>query len=306
MGEEKQLTVKDAYQEYLEKIELDAAKVCSEFMDPRRITALLIGEAVRAPDLYECMKTPEGRLSIMNFYMLSAQVGLEPGIALGLLYAIPKTIKGKIQILPVIGYKGYCELAHRSGSIRRISANPFYKGEVEGGWLKISKEPPDIQHTYSPTVNESDENLAGVYAVVETTTGGKYVLVMSREKVLARAQRGGSYNSNYSPWKSDFAAMARKTVIRSLLSGGLVPLSSELRKALSDDGDSVTYEGHEPHTEEEPIEPPKRPAPRSKKSGAEDVRGALGIDRDRVVDADFEEVPKGSGNPFDDAPDTMT
>lgn len=293
--EKKALTVKDVYEEQLSKLESDAAKV-AQAIDPDKITALMVGEAARNPALYECVKTAPGRVSIVNFYMLSAQLGLEPGSAMGLLYAIPKKVKGDVCILPIIGYKGYCELAHRTGKIKRIAANPFYKGEMEGGSLRISKEPPDIQHSYDPSVNESDNNLAGAYALVETTDGGKYLLVLSINQIIERAKRGGSYGSSYSPWKTDRAAMARKTVLRALLSGGLVPLSTELRQALAEDGDSQYEQSNDAVDPDVQV---SEPEVKVRKSGSDKLKDALNMKEDTVIDVPHEEV---QDNPFDGPP----
>jgi recombination protein RecT len=278
------MTVKDAFAKQLDRVREEADKVCSEYIKTAKISALLLAEAQKTPDIYECMKTPRGRTSIVNFYMLAAQLGLEPGSAMQMLYAIPKKMKGEYCILPVIGYKGYCELAHRTGKIKRIAANAFYEGEVNES-LVITKEPPDVRHTYDPSIDESDEKLCGVYAMVETEGGGRYLLVMNREKIIGRAKRGGSWNAEYSPWKTDFAAMARKTVLRALLSGGLVPISTELRTAISQDGDGVNDEEHTQETTRVEVE--RHPQPR-KTTGEDDVVAAL---KGNVIDVTFDDAP---------------
>jgi recombination protein RecT len=265
------------YLEQLEKNE-SIAKVVSKEVTPKRIAALFIAEAARQPDLYECMETPEGRRSIVTFFMLSSQLGLEPGSGLGLLYPTTRKIKGKRQIVPIVGYRGLATLARRSGEIVRVNAAPFYQDEIDKGLVTVSREPPDVVHRWASNVVRSTDTLVGAYAVVELKGGGKAVLVMDRSDIEARRRRSPTANSEYSPWATDYDAMARKTVLRALLNGGTVPLSTEARTA-------ITADDREPELDDddatvEPVRP---------ESGRDAVRQALGIEGDPLAPVEEEQ-----------------
>jgi recombination protein RecT len=278
-------------------------RLAAKHLTPERISSLLLTEAVKTPALYDTMTSQRGRDSIVNFYILANQIGLEPGSAMGLLYSVPKRIKGTWCILPIIGYKGYCELARRSGEIKRINAEVFYQVEVNKHLIRIKREPPDVNHNWDPTIEYDDKDLVGAYAVVELKDGGKHVLVMNRKQLLARAQRGGSFNSSYSPWKSDFAAMCRKTVLRALLTDGTVPMNSEARQALAEDGDAIQFQSAEPagevviDPEHGAVDAQTGEVLETQTSGQDKLKEALGMDNGSpaTIDAEWREVPP---NPF--------
>lgn len=261
---------------YLEQLEQNEsiAKVVSKEVTPQRIAALFIAEAARQPDLYKCMETGEGRRSIVTFFMLSSQLGLEPGAGLGLLYPTTRRIKGKIQIVPIVGYRGLATLARRSGEIVRVNAAPFYQDELDKHLIVVSREPPDVVHRWASGVVRTTDTLVGAYAVVELKGGGKSVLVMDREEIEARRRRSPTANSEYSPWTTDYDAMARKTVLRALLNGGTVPLATEARTALAADELEPEPELQDDEGTVEPV----RPA-----TGRDAVRQALGLEGDPLA-----------------------
>ena len=167
--------------------------------------------------------------------MLSAQLGLEPGGTLGHIYFIPFRDKRRNETTctPIIGYKGYLELARRSGEVARLDARVVYTGEpfaVEAG-LK-----PDIKHTIRGDIDRSDKNVVASYAVAILKDGSEYFEVLWRSEIDAtqRASRAGRAG----PWKDYYARMARKTAIRTLFNGGCVPISFEVATAIELDGDN--------------------------------------------------------------------
>jgi len=199
------------------------SSVIPKHLTPERLARLLVGEGRRNPKLFEC--EPE---SVVNAIMVSSQLGLEPGGALGHIYLIPY----KRECTVIIGYKGLLELARRSGQVKRINAQVVYRDEYEKGLVKISVEPPTIEHAFSlDDIDRDPKNIIAAYAVVEFKDGSKVQGVLTRADILKRKAKGG--NRRFSPWDSDFAAMARKSAIRALLNGGLVPLSSEIMNGIS-------------------------------------------------------------------------
>lgn len=126
---------------------------------------------------------------------------------LGFAYVVPYKNVPQFQI----GYKGLIQLALRTGAYRYINADVVYEGEYKGadkltGEIDISGE-------------KVSDTVVGYFAYIETTNGFKKALYWDKNRVSAHAQKfSKSYSSSNSVWKSDFDAMAMKTVLRNLLS----------------------------------------------------------------------------------------
>lgn len=157
--------------------------------------------------------------------LVAAELGLEPGGALGQLYLVP--FKGKCTA--IIGYKGFLELARRSGQLKSIRCVVVYAKEAfrvtEGLHFDITHE-----RSFSPDRGEATH----VYAIAELTDGTVQFEVMTRIQV--EAVRSRSLASQSGPWVTDWEEMAKKTVFRRLAKW--LPLSSErFDKALEVDND---------------------------------------------------------------------
>ncbi len=235
------------------------AKVLPKHLTPERFIRLVLDIAIESPRVMECTSA-----SVQIALLKCAELGLEPGSALGHIYLIPYENKrrGVYELKPMIGYKGYTELAYRAGRVKRIGAEAFYGVEVDQGLVSISREPPDIAHKWHPDIVKDPEDLVGAYAVAELVTGGKIVVVLSKDEVHAR--RPKNYKSRKdSPWVDHPEAMWCKTAIRKLLGSGKVPLSPQMQYAVNL-GD-VTSVPILPATPFEPID-------------AEAIAAELGID----------------------------
>jgi recombination protein RecT len=130
---------------------------------------------------------------------------------LGFAYVIPYKEKGKPVPQFQIGYKGLIQLAIRSGQVRRINADVVLEGELK----RVDKLSGEIEFG-APTGGK----VVGYFAFIETVNGFRKAVFWTRERVEAHAKRfSKSYGGNYSsPWKTDFDAMAIKTVLKYLLS----------------------------------------------------------------------------------------
>ncbi len=110
-----------------------------------------------------------------------------------------------------LGYKGYIQLAERTGAYRYINAGVVYEGEFKSldkltGALDISGK------------KVSDE-VIGYFAYIETVSGFKKAMYWTKDGVKKHAGRySASYKSGAKIWRDNFDEMATKTVLRNLLS----------------------------------------------------------------------------------------
>lgn len=155
--------------------------------------------------------------------------------SLGFAYIVPYKNKGVQEPQFQIGYKGYIQLAMRTGQYKYINADVVCEGELKGhnkltGEVDLSGE-------------AKSDKVVGYFAYIETINGFRKPLYWSKEKVLAHAERySKSYNHSNSAWKTNFDEMALKTMLRNLLSKYGV-MSVELMNAFgSDTGDDRPFE----------------------------------------------------------------
>jgi recombination protein RecT len=148
--------------------------------------------------------------------------------ALGFAYVVP--FKGKPTFL--VGYKGLIQLAMRTGQYRTINADVVYEGEYERG-DKLTGE-------IILSGEKVSDKIIGYFCYIELINGFAKTLYMTKDQVEAWAKKySPSYNSNYSPWKTEFDKMAQKTVIRRLIST-YGPMSMEMQNVLDADDDAET------------------------------------------------------------------
>lgn len=144
---------------------------------------------------------------------------------LGFAYIVPYKGSATFQI----GYKGLIQLAMRTGQYKYINADKVYEGELR----KVTKLTGEIDFSGEKT----SDTVVGYFAYIELLNGFAKTLYMTKDAVTAHAKRfSASFNASSSPWKTDFDAMAIKTVLRNLL-GHYGYLSIEMITAISNDSD---------------------------------------------------------------------
>ncbi|MGI6078997.1 MAG: recombinase RecT [Fastidiosipilaceae bacterium] len=131
---------------------------------------------------------------------------------LGFAYIVPyKNSKGQSEPQFQIGYKGYIQLAMRTGQYKYINADVVYEGELKGN-NKVTGE-------IDLTGEAISEKVIGYFAYIETVNGFKKTIYWSKERVIAHAKRySKSFNIKSSAWQTNFDEMALKTMLRNLLS----------------------------------------------------------------------------------------
>jgi phage RecT family recombinase len=177
--------------------------------------------------------------------MLASELGLEPGAASGHLYLIPRKMKDPVrggrkfwQLTTMIGYRGFAEMARRSTDIKRLNAGVVYQEQVDRGLFVWTDEPPDIR-VEGALLKEKKTDAAIVYAwaLVEMHSGAKYIEVLDRTDIERRRAKAGR-TGNGSPWGDWYPRMARKSAIRALLNGGLVPLNSRMQRGVAHEAEA--------------------------------------------------------------------
>jgi recombination protein RecT len=218
----------------IERQKPELEKALSGAMDVERFARVVLTEIRRTPALLDC--SPE---SLLGALMLSAQLGLEPG-PLGHVYLVP--FKGQVEF--IIGYRGYIDLAYRSGQVKDVSAALVRQGDAFE-YRKGTR--PFLDHTPDPA--QTGEPIAAAYAVARLRTGGTVFEVIYEEEWINAQARSASGQKGKGPWISDFPAMVRKTAIRRL--EPMLPKSAVFARALAvdttaptllDDGETLTVD----------------------------------------------------------------
>lgn len=202
----------------LEKSKNEIAAALPAHLTPQRLSRIAFTEVRKNPKLLECEPT-----SFIGAVIQAAQLGLEPGSALGQCWLIPyfngRTKKLEVQFQ--VGYKGMLSLVSRSSDAPKLMPRAVYKGDdfnFEYGMDEMLKHKP----------NEKSDELTHVYVVAAFKDGTKAFMVMSRKEIDAVRKRSKSADSG--PWESDFEAMALKSVIRKMFK--YLPSSVEMQNAI--------------------------------------------------------------------------
>lgn len=215
---------KKTMQQYIKSMEKEIAKALPSVMTPERFTRIVLSAISTNPQLASC--TPGSFLGAM---MQSAQLGLEINTPLGQAYILPYRNKGTLEAQFQLGYKGLIDLAYRSGEVEVIQSHVVYEKDTFECEYGLE---PKLRHI--PAAGDRGEPVS-VYAMFKTKSGGFGFEVMSIEDVRNHAKKySQSYNSSYSPWKTNFEEMSKKTVLKKCLK--YAPLKSDFVKAVTQDG----------------------------------------------------------------------
>lgn len=224
-----QMSMKD----WIKRSEKAVAKALPSTITPERFTRMATTAVTMNPDLGEC--TPASFIGAM---LQAAALGLEPNTPLGQAYLIPYNRKDKKtgrwykEAQFQIGYRGLIELAHRSGDFQSIEAHIVYENDEFEYELGLE---PKLKH--KPAMKNRGE-MVWVYAVYKLRSGGYGFEVMSKEDVEKHRDKYSQAKS-FSPWVTNFEAMAKKTVIKQALK--YAPLKSEFVKAMTNEDVTLNF-----------------------------------------------------------------
>jgi len=206
-----------------------------------RFISSLIAAVQANPALRECTNP-----SLLSAALQGEALKLSPSPQLGQYYMVPYKKKARYSksgelLSPEvteaqfqIGYKGYVQLAKRSGVYKKINAMSIKEGELVSydpleEELKVNLIQDDLLREKAPTI--------GYYAMFEEINGYRHSMYWSKEKMMAHADRySAAFHAEdlrrlergevpekdmwkYSSfWYKDFDAMAHKTMLRQLIS----------------------------------------------------------------------------------------
>lgn len=172
--------------------------------------------AVQAnPDLQECTNP-----SILSAALLGESLKLSPSPQLGQYYMVPfnNNKKGCKEAQFQLGYKGYIQLAVRSGQYKKLNVLAIKEGEL----VRFDPMNEEIEvHLIEDEEEREEAPTAGYYAMFEYVNGFRKAIYWSKKKMEAHAlkySKGYAAKKGYTFWEKDFDAMAYKTMLRQLIS----------------------------------------------------------------------------------------
>lgn len=168
-------------------------------------------------------------MTVVGAAMVAATLQLPVVPTIGLAYIVP--YKGQAQFQ--IGYKGLIELAERSGQFKNIIDEVVYEGQL------IRRNKFTGEYVFDEDAKTSNK-VIGYMARFDLINGFSKTIYWSKAEIEAHALRfSQAYKNGWNcPWKSDFDAMARKTVLKALFSK-YAPKSIQMQSAIAFDQATV-------------------------------------------------------------------
>ena len=244
------------------------------------------------PTLQECTNQ-----SILSAALLGESLNLSPSPQLGMYYLVPYNDKEKGKVAQFqLGYKGYIQLAIRSGQYKKLNVLAIKEGELVK--FDALNEEIEVNLIADEEAREKAPTI-GYYAMFEYINGFRKAIYWSKAKMEAHALRyskGYAAKKGYTFWEKDFDGMAYKTMLRQLISKWGV-MSTDFEKAYEADqgvigeNGSITYVDNDdsgveptptPTPEPFPMNPPVEAEvvekPEKKKSDPKETHAAEDVD----------------------------
>lgn len=232
-----------------------------------RFISSIVSAVQTTPALQECTNP-----SILSAALLGEALNLSPSPQLGQFYMVPfdNKKKGVKEAQFQLGYKGYVQLAERSGYYKKLNVLAIKEGELVrydplNEEIEVNLIEDDVEREETPAM--------GYYAMFEYENGFRKTLYWSKKKMLAHAEkysqafkRNGGAKSlelleqgkipekemwKYSSfWFKDFDGMAMKTMLRQLISKWGI-MSIDLQTAVDKDMAVIHEDGSAEYVENE-------------------------------------------------------
>jgi recombination protein RecT len=194
-------------------------------------------------------------MSIYNSAAVAATLDLPLNNSLGFAYIVPynqKQSDGSYKTVAQfqIGYKGFKQLALRSGQFLTIHATDVREGEIK----KYDRLTGEMTFDWIENTNERlKKKVVGYVSYFRLVNGYSQTYYMTIEELTAHGKKySQTFKKGFGLWKDDFENMCLKTVSKLNLSKN-APLSVEMQKAVMVDqavikdpaGDNLEYSDHE-------------------------------------------------------------
>lgn len=208
-----------------------------------RFISSIISAVNNNQSLQECTNA-----SIVSAALLGNSLNLSPSPQLGQYYIVPfndnKTGTKVAQFQ--LGYKGYIQLAIRSGQYKKLNVLSIKEGEL----VRFDPLNEDIEVNLIADENEREKaETVGYYAMFEYTNGFKKAMYWSKEKMKTHALK---YSQGYAAdlkkgtkwtfWSKDFDGMAYKTMLRQIISKWGI-MSIDMETAIDSDMAVINEDG---------------------------------------------------------------
>lgn len=244
--------------------------------DGQRFISAIVSAVNANPALQECTNQ-----SILSGALLGESLKLSPSPVMGNYYLVPyKDSKTGTTVAQFqMGYKGYIQLAIRSGYYKKLNVLAIKEGEL------VRFDPLNEEIEVNLIEDEEEREKAetiGYFATYTYMNGFKKSIYWSKKKMIAHAERysaGYRKKSGHTFWEKDFDAMAYKTMLRQLISKWGI-MSIDLTQALENDmavineDNSKVFVDNDIIVEAEPV-PEPAPAQETKEEKATDAQAAL-------------------------------
>lgn len=182
--------------------------------------------------------------TILSGALLGESLNLSPSPQLGQYYLVPfnDSKKGYKVAQFQLGYKGYIQLAIRSGQYKKLNVLAIKKGEL------IKYDPLNEEIEVNLIEDEEERESAetvGYYAMFEYTNGFRKSMYWSKSKMEKHALKysnGYKAKKGYTYWEKDFDGMAYKTMLRQLISKWGI-MSIDMQQAVEKDMTAINTDG---------------------------------------------------------------
>lgn len=207
--------------------------------DGQKFISAIVSAVNANPALQECSNQ-----SILSAALLGNSLKLSPSPQLGQYYFVPfNDYKNDRKVAQFqLGYKGYIQLALRSGQYKKLNVLAIKEGEL----IKYDPLNEEIEVRIIEDEDEREKAATiGYYAMFEYLNGFRKTMYWTRSKMERHAlnySQGYKKKKGYTFWEKDFDAMAYKTMLRQLISKWGI-MSIEMQTAMDGDMGVIEEDG---------------------------------------------------------------
>ena len=229
--------------------------------DSQRFISSVVSAVQTNPALSECTNP-----SILSAALLGHSLNLPQSPQIGMFYFVPFKNKKKVnkdgrevtvEVVEAtfqLSYRGMLQLAMRSGQYKAINVTDIRDGEL------VSYDPIEDAYEFAPETDiakRMELPIIGYYAYFEMINGFKKGIYWSKEQLDKHAKKySATYRKGFGLWATDFDAMAKKTMLRQLISKWGI-MSVEMERAYVGDQAVIREDGTPDYIDNIPDEPEK-------------------------------------------------